>query len=61
MNRQKAIRRRSDVSSRRKDFSTPTVRYGITTPLWDLVFRTFPNDRWQSLSDEKAAELEAGS
>lgn len=39
-------------------FSTPEVRYGITTPLWDLVFGTFPKDRWAGLSDEKARELE---
>jgi sterol desaturase/sphingolipid hydroxylase (fatty acid hydroxylase superfamily) len=42
-------------------FSTPEVRYGITSPLWDLVFRTFPKDKWQGLSDQKAAELEAGT
>ena len=41
-------------------FSTPEVRYGITSPLWDLVFQTFPKDKWQGLSDQKADELEAG-
>jgi dihydroceramide fatty acyl 2-hydroxylase len=25
-------------------FATPDVRYGITTPLWDLVFGTYPRD-----------------
>jgi sterol desaturase/sphingolipid hydroxylase (fatty acid hydroxylase superfamily) len=40
-------------------FSTPLLRYGITTPLWDVVFRTYPKDRWAGLSDQKAAELEA--
>ncbi len=36
-------------------FATPTVRYGITSPLWDLVFGTYPKDSIQ----EKADELEA--
>src|SRR5256885_279204 len=29
-------------------FQTPDRRYGITTPLWDLVFRTYPRDRWRN-------------
>ena len=33
-------------------FQTPGVRYGITTPLWDHVFRTYPRDRYQGLSEE---------
>jgi sterol desaturase/sphingolipid hydroxylase (fatty acid hydroxylase superfamily) len=41
-------------------FSTPEVRYGISSPLWDVVFRTYPKDRWAGLSDQKAEELEAG-
>ena len=41
-------------------FSTPEVRFGISTPLWDVVFRTYPKDRWAGLSDQKAEELEAG-
>lgn len=36
-------------------FATPNVRYGITTPLWDLVFGTYPKDHYQ----EKAEEIEA--
>ena len=40
-------------------FSTPDVRYGITTPLWDLVFRTYPNDRYATLKEDKVAEMEA--
>ena len=28
-------------------FATPHVRYGISTPLWDLVFGTYPKDRYQ--------------
>jgi sterol desaturase/sphingolipid hydroxylase (fatty acid hydroxylase superfamily) len=39
-------------------FSTPERRYGITSPLWDVVFGTFPRDRWAGLSDQSAAELE---
>jgi hypothetical protein len=41
-------------------FQTPAVRYGITSPLWDLVFRTYPRDRYQGLPDEEA-RLEAGT
>ena len=40
-------------------FSTPEVRYGITTPLWDHVFRTYPVDRYAGLNDQKVDELEA--
>ena len=36
-------------------FKTPKVRYGITTPLWDVVFGTYPKDE----SHEQADELEA--
>ncbi|MFL5362234.1 MAG: sterol desaturase family protein [Myxococcales bacterium] len=32
-------------------FQTPDIRYGITSPLWDLVFRTYPRDRYQGISD----------
>ena len=39
-------------------FSTPEVRYGITTPLWDLVFSTFPKDKYVGLREEKVAEME---
>ena len=38
-------------------FKTPEVRYGITTPLWDLVFGTYPKDSYQ----EKADEMEASA
>jgi len=41
-------------------FQTPDRRYGITTPLWDLVFRTYPRDRYQGLPDEEA-RIEAGA
>jgi hypothetical protein len=41
-------------------FQTPEVRYGITTPLWDLVFRTYPKDRYQGLPDDES-RIEAGS
>jgi dihydroceramide fatty acyl 2-hydroxylase len=41
-------------------FQTPGVRYGITTPLWDLVFRTYPRDRYQGLPDDES-RLEAGA
>lgn len=41
-------------------FQTPEVRYGITTPLWDLVFRTYPKDRYQGLPDDER-RLEAGA
>jgi hypothetical protein len=34
------------------------VRYGITTPLWDLIFRTFPKDKYVGLREEKVAEME---
>lgn len=40
-------------------FSTPDRRYGITTPLWDLAFGTWPKDRWSGLSDREADDLEA--
>jgi dihydroceramide fatty acyl 2-hydroxylase len=36
-------------------FKTPQVRYGITTPLWDLIFGTYPKDKYQ----EEAEEMEA--
>jgi len=38
-------------------FQTPDVRYGITSPLWDFVFRTYPRDRYQGVSE---SELESG-
>ena len=41
-------------------FQTPEVRYGITTPLWDHVFRTYPRDRYQGLPDDEK-RLEAGA
>ena len=41
-------------------FQTPDRRYGITTPLWDFVFRTYPRDRYQGLPDDEA-RLEAGA
>lgn len=41
-------------------FQTPEVRYGITTPLWDLVFGTYPRDRYQGLPDDEA-RIEAGA
>jgi len=41
-------------------FQTPDVRYGITTPLWDFVFRTYPKDRYQGLPDDES-RLEAGA
>src|SRR5205823_5792760 len=31
-------------------FQTPDVRYGITSPLWDFVFRTYPRDRYQGVT-----------
>jgi dihydroceramide fatty acyl 2-hydroxylase len=34
-------------------FQTPDVRYGITSPLWDLVFRTYPRDRYQGISESE--------
>jgi dihydroceramide fatty acyl 2-hydroxylase len=40
-------------------FSTPEVRYGITTPLWDLVFGTYPKDKYAALEEKKVAEMEA--
>jgi len=36
-------------------FQTPGVRYGITSPLWDHVFGTYPRDRYQRASE---AEIE---
>jgi len=48
-------------------FQTPQVRYGITTPLWDLVFRTYPKDRYQGIVDapsevhDDERRLEAGA
>jgi Fatty acid hydroxylase superfamily len=41
-------------------FQTPEIRYGITTPLWDLVFRTWPRDRYQGLPDDEN-RLESGA
>ena len=41
-------------------FQTPEVRYGITTPLWDHVFGTYPRDRYQGLPDDES-RLEAGA
>jgi len=38
-------------------FQTPDVRYGITSPLWDFVFRTYPRDRYQGIPE---SELESG-
>jgi dihydroceramide fatty acyl 2-hydroxylase len=35
-------------------FSTPHVRYGITTPLWDLVFGTYPRDAAASVRTDPA-------
>jgi sterol desaturase/sphingolipid hydroxylase (fatty acid hydroxylase superfamily) len=26
-------------------FKTPEARYGVSTPLWDMVFGTLPRDR----------------
>ena len=39
-------------------FQTPGVRYGITSPLWDHVFGTYPSDRYQRASE---TEIEAGT
>jgi dihydroceramide fatty acyl 2-hydroxylase len=33
-------------------FQTPEVRYGITTPLWDHIFGTYPRDRYMGVADE---------
>lgn len=41
-------------------FQTPEIRYGISTPLWDFVFRTYPKDRYQGLPDDEK-RLEAGA
>jgi dihydroceramide fatty acyl 2-hydroxylase len=41
-------------------FQTPQVRYGITTPLWDHVFRTYPHDKYLGLPDDES-RLEAGA
>ena len=41
-------------------FQTPEVRYGITTPLWDHVFRTYPHDKYQGLPDDES-RIEAGA
>ena len=41
-------------------FQTPDRRYGITTPIWDFVFRTYPRDRYQGLPDDEA-RIEAGA
>lgn len=41
-------------------FQTPEKRYGITTPLWDHVFGTFPRDKYQGLPDDES-RLEAGA
>ncbi len=40
-------------------FSTPEVRYGITTPLWDHVFRTYPKDKYAGITETKVNELES--
>jgi sterol desaturase/sphingolipid hydroxylase (fatty acid hydroxylase superfamily) len=40
-------------------FSTPHVRYGITTPLWDHIFRTYPTDKYAGISSTKVDELES--
>jgi dihydroceramide fatty acyl 2-hydroxylase len=41
-------------------FQTPEVRYGITSPLWDFVFRTYPRDKYQGLPDDET-RIEAGA
>jgi len=41
-------------------FQTPDRRYGITTPIWDFVFGTYPHDRYQGLPDDEA-RIEAGA
>jgi len=41
-------------------FQTPDRRYGITTPLWDFVFQTYPHDKHQGLPDD-VARIEAGA
>jgi sterol desaturase/sphingolipid hydroxylase (fatty acid hydroxylase superfamily) len=41
-------------------FQTPDRRYGITTPLWDFVFGTYPRDRYQGLPDDEA-RIQAGA
>jgi len=41
-------------------FQTPGRRYGITTPLWDFVFGTYPRDKYQGLPDDEA-RIEAGA
>lgn len=42
-------------------FATPEVRYGITTPLWDWVFRTYPKDEnGKRAVDETRSEDLAG-
>jgi len=40
-------------------FATPNVRYGITTPLWDLVFGTYPKDKYTAETADKVDQLEA--
>jgi dihydroceramide fatty acyl 2-hydroxylase len=40
-------------------FATPNVRYGITTPLWDHVFGTYPRDSYATAASESADTLEA--
>ena len=40
-------------------FQTPGVRYGITTPLWDFVFRTYPRDQYQGLTEDDPSRAPA--
>ena len=37
-------------------FATPSVRYGITSPLWDVVFGTYPKDSHLERADEMEAK-----
>ena len=39
-------------------FASPELRYGITTPLWDLVFGTAPRDKAAGLDDAGVSALE---
>lgn len=40
-------------------FATPEIRYGITTPVWDLVFGTYPkDDAVKRATDEAQSEKE---
>jgi dihydroceramide fatty acyl 2-hydroxylase len=36
-------------------FSTPEIRYGITTPLWDLLFSTYPKEEVKPAPSEDVA------